>query len=459
MLCREGDIRKEETKLGKVLGLDIRTASVGWSLIDIEDKRIIDMGVRKFDSADASNNQIGEGTRSNGKDLKKRRRRLKLIENLLNKHEFGLNANLGQNPYELRVKALAEQLSKEELRIALYHLAKKRGIFYLDKIEEADKDIEESLKRNRELLKTRHPCQIQLERFNNCKYTGRAAETKGKVLINVFDTGACKKEAIAILKNQSKYHKEIDERFIRAYINILTGKGSHYTGFGKDNPEFCTFETERKFKPVSQNTSIEYENFYIGGKEKLTEALNLSRDYKSLLAGKGVEKNISNKFQGHKFISLGFLNNENFSPTIKIAINRGIKIINDILKRHRKLEAIVIKMPGEANTEDEKDEIKEIQFDLLTFEEDIEKYEAGQKFINRNLVDTGYVSKAVLNGFQKFMSYRGIDTQIHVVRGKITSQIKKEWDITRDGDEFFEHHGVDATIVAVSYMLGQGGKQ
>ena len=116
MLCREGDIRKEETKLGKVLGLDIRTASVGWSLIDIEDKRIIDMGVRKFDSADASNNQIGEGTRSNGKDLKKRRRRLKLIENLLNKHEFGLNANLSQNPYELRVKALAEQLSKEELR-------------------------------------------------------------------------------------------------------------------------------------------------------------------------------------------------------------------------------------------------------------------------------------------------------------------------------------------------------
>ena len=53
------------------------------------------------------------------------------------------------------------------------------------------------------------------------------------------------------------------------------------------------------------------------------------------------------------------------------------------------------------------------------------------------------------------MKYKEIDTQIHVVRGKFTGQIRRRWNIDKDRDESFKHHGVDATIVAVSYMLGQ----
>src|SRR5699024_10447430 len=77
------------------------------------------------------------------------------------------------------------------------------------------------------------------------------------------------------------------------------------------------------------------------------------------------------------------------------------------------------------------------------------------KFISRNLNDTRYASKAILNGLQEFMKEKDKDTQIHVVRGKFTYQIRKRWGIEKDRDESFEHHGVDATIVAASYMLGQ----
>src|SRR5699024_543423 len=43
---------------------------------------------------------------------------------------------------------------------------------------------------------------------------------------------------------------------------------------------------------------------------------------------------------------------------------------------------------------------------------------------------------------------------IHVVRGKFTHQIRKHWKLIKDRDESFDHHAVDATIVAASYMLG-----
>ncbi len=753
--------------MGKVLGLDIGIASVGWSLIDTDNKEIIDMGVRLFNSADASNNRVRREARSARRNLRRKKYRLRSIKGLLNEYGFSPNDNISQNPYELRVKALTEKLSKEELYTALFHLAKRRGISYLDEAEDEDKNIEESLRQNRELLKNKHPCQIQLERFENYNKQVRGiieiedkTEDKNLVLINVFTTEAYKKEAIDILKNQSRYYKEIDEEFIEAYTNILTRKRDFYVGPGdefnrtnygiyktdgriissifeeligecsiyegerrapttsftaqefnilndlnnlvvegrklteqekleiidevlnskvksftykrminiikkvanvkdendikgyridkKGNPEFHTFEAERKLKLAFENTSIEYENFDINKKDKLAEVLSLSMDYKSLkenckksfpgfsdqeiellfkylqknrplyrnknpwhsfslkimrkmreelykssknqmnfLTEKGIRKNIDSKFQGYKYIPLCFLNNEIYNPVVRRSVNQSIGIINAILKKYGKLEAIIIEMPRETNAKDEKEKIKEIQkrnekekneaidrirneypvteqqlykqkdlpikirlwyqqdgrcmytgdvisvqdlinkpnmfeidhiipksislddslnnkvlvydyanqikgqrtpfnafsispsskinyneikerasklfnnkkinrlkFNLLTFEEDISG-EVRQRFINRNLVDTRYASKLVLNGLQGFMKHKEIDTQIHVVRGKFTSQVRRKWNIYKDRDESFEHHGVDATIVAVSYMLGQ----
>lgn len=742
--------------MGKVLGLDIGIASVGWSLIDTDRNKIIRMGARIFESADASNNEARREARSARRNLRRKKYRLKSIEELLTERGFQNPENINLNPYELRVRALTEEISKEELYIALYHLGKRRGISYLDEAEEDSKDMGESLNENRKLLKTKHPCQIQLDRLIKYGKTRGIIETKDKTLINVFTTGTYKKEAISILNNQSKFHKEINDNFIEEYVNILTRKRDFYVGPGdelnrtnygiyktdgrtidsifeeligkcsiytderrapvgsftaqefnllndlnnlviegrkltkiekeeiieevlnskvksftfkrminiikkvtktedennikgyridkKENPEFHTFEAERKIKMFLDDTNIDYKSFDIDKKDKLAEVLSMSMDYKSLkkycqnefkeftdedidllfeflqsnkglyarwhsfslkvmkemrddlyiepvnqmniLTDKGIKKTVQKNFDGYKYIPLGFLNEEIYNPVVRRSINQSIGIVNAIIKKYGELEAIIIEMPRETNADDEKKKIQEMQknfekeknealnrirseygvskkqlysqrgmiekirlwyqqegqciytgevisirdlinkpdmfetdhiipksislddslnnkvlvysyanqikgqrtpfnafstsveinynhikerssklfdmkkiskskFDLLTFEEDINKHEIRKRFLNRNLVDTRYASKAILNGLQEFMNLKEKNTVIHVVRGKFTYQIRKRWGIEKDRDESYAHHGVDAAIVAASYMLGQ----
>ena len=78
-----------------------------------------------------------------------------------------------------------------------------------------------------------------------------------------------------------------------------------------------------------------------------------------------------------------------------------------------------------------KNKINKTKYELLTFEEDINKYEVRERFINRNLVDTRYASRVILNELQQYMSARDKDTKIHVVRGKFTHQIRKKWGLER----------------------------
>lgn len=747
--------------MGKVLGLDIGIASVGWSLIDTDNNKIVDMGVRLFESADASNNQERREARSARRTLRRKKYRLKNIEELLFENGFKPPNGSNLDPYKLRVKGLNEKLDSEELYIALFHLAKRRGISYLDEAEDDGKNISESLKTNKELSKEKYPCEIQLERLEKYGKVRGLVEIEDddslETLINVFTTNAYKREAVAILEQQKKYYSQIDDKFIKEYTDIMTRKREFYIGPGdeknrtnygvyktdgttiesifeeligkcsiytdqrrapassftaqefnllndlnnitvggrkltedekieivdeilgskvksftykrmmsiikktteiedekdvkgfridkKGNPEFHNFEIERKAKIFFEGTNINYDEFDIEEKDKLAKVLSLSMDFKTLkkncnkefpefrdediemifsflqnnkasyakwhsfslklmremreelyskpknqmnyLIEKGIKKNVQDSFEGYKYIPIGFLDEEIYNPIVRRSINQSIRIVNAIMKNHGDLEAIIIEMPRETNEQEEKKKISELQkqnqkekkeavdrarneygftkrqlhgqkelitkirlwyqqdgrclytgkvisiedlindpnifeidhiipksislddslnnrvlvysyanqakgqrtpfnafyvpskginyedikiraskllenkkisktkYDLLSFEEDINKYDVRQKFISRNLNDTRYASKAILNGLQEFMKAKEKDTQIHVVRGKFTYQLRKRWGIEKDRDESFEHHGVDATIVAVSYMLGQ----
>ena len=742
--------------MGKVLGLDIGIASVGWSLIDTDNNKIIDMGVRLFNSAGANNNQERREARSARRTLHRKNHRLQNVEEFLLENGFNSTNRADLNPYELRVKGLNEKLNSEELYVALFHLAKRRGVSYLDEAEEDDKNINESLKINKELSKGNYPCEIQLERLEAYGKVRGLVEVgdvnSSEILINVFTTSAYKKEAIAILEQQKKYYQQIDDDFIKGYTDILTRKREFYIGPGneksrtnygiyktdgttienifeeligkcsiyadqqrapsssftaqefnllndlnnitvegrkltrdekrsivgdilssnsvnmmnvikkntgiedkngikgfridkKGKPEFHTFETERKIQKFLKGTSLNYDEFDIEKKDKLAEVLSLSMDYKTLkkncnkyfpefsdkdieilflflknnktlyknwhsfslklmkemrnelysssknqmniLTEKGLKKNLQNSFEGYKYIPVEFLNEEIYNPIVRRSVNQSIRIVNAIIKKYGDLEAIIIEMPRETNEIKEKKKINDLQkqnekekneainrarneygfteeqlysqrelvtkirlwyqqdgkciytggvisagdlinnpnifeidhiipksislddslnnkvlvysyanqrkgqrspfgafylpyndiayeeiklraskllenkkinkvkYDLLTFEEDINKYDVRQRFINRNLNDTRYASRVILNGLQEFMKAKGKDTQIHVIRGKFTYQLRKRWGIEKNRDESFEHHAVDATIVAVSYMLGQ----
>ena len=90
--------------------------------------------------------------------------------------------------------------------------------------------------------------------------------------------------------------------------------------------------------------------------------------------------------------------------------------------------------------------------EYLLFEEDINKYEVRSKFIARNLVDTRYASRVVLNALQDFFKQQNSGTKVTVVRGQFTAQLRRNWKIDKTRDTY-HHHAVDALIIAASSQL------
>ncbi len=84
----------------------------------------------------------------------------------------------------------------------------------------------------------------------------------------------------------------------------------------------------------------------------------------------------------------------------------------------------------------------------LLFEGDITKHDVRKGFINRNLVDTRYATKALLNMLQDYMRANDIPTKIHTIRGSFTSAFRKRIGLHKDRDENHAHHAIDALIVA-----------
>lgn len=88
----------------------------------------------------------------------------------------------------------------------------------------------------------------------------------------------------------------------------------------------------------------------------------------------------------------------------------------------------------------------------LLFAEDITKIDVIKGFINRNLNDTRYASKVVLNSFQDYFRAKECDTVISVVRGSFTHQMRVNLGIKKDREEDYSHHAVDAMLMAYSQM-------
>lgn len=84
----------------------------------------------------------------------------------------------------------------------------------------------------------------------------------------------------------------------------------------------------------------------------------------------------------------------------------------------------------------------------LLSEKDITKYDTIQEFINRNLVDTSYACRTVMNTLQHYFKDNNIDTKVHTIRGQATNAFRKRIDLIKDREEDYFHHAIDALIVA-----------
>lgn len=136
-----------------IIGLDIGIASVGWAVLDIENKRIADLGVRTFSGAEdaktgaslAAPRRIARSTR---RRLRRKRQRMTEIRHLIVKKGILPQSEMDslflepheKTPWELRAEGLDRLLSHEEWARTLLHIAKHRGF------QSNRKDIKDDIK-------------------------------------------------------------------------------------------------------------------------------------------------------------------------------------------------------------------------------------------------------------------------------------------------------------------------
>ncbi len=241
-----------------VLGLDIGIGSVGVGILNKVTGEIIHKNSRIFPAAQAENN-VERRTNRQGRRLTRRKKHRRVRLNHLFE-ESGLITDFTQvsinlNPYQLRVKGLTDELSNEELFIALKNMVKHRGISYLDDASDDGNssvgDYAQIVKENSKQLETKTPGKIQLERYQ--KYGQLRGdftiEEDGKKhrLINVFPTSAYRAEALRILQTQQEFNPQITDEFINSYLQILTGKRKYYHGPGneKSRTDYGRYTTKK----------------------------------------------------------------------------------------------------------------------------------------------------------------------------------------------------------------------
>ncbi len=145
--------------MAKTLGLDIGTTSIGWCLM--EDKnRIVRSGVRIFpvgvqedkyakSASEESKNaarRTARGIRRGYDRYKLRRKQLRRVLLELNMLPERLEMPSARALYELRVRALDEQLSLKEIGRVLLHLNQRRGFKSNRKAAPKDGDDEKGIK-------------------------------------------------------------------------------------------------------------------------------------------------------------------------------------------------------------------------------------------------------------------------------------------------------------------------
>jgi CRISPR-associated endonuclease Csn1 len=130
----------------KILGLDLGVASIGWAFIEENEKNqnaIIDMGVR---IVPLNSDELGEFTKGNAisknanrrikrgmrRNVYRRTMRKDLLKKAIQKEGWLINIEHFKSIdkmglWELRSKAVTEQVSLEELSRILYHINQKRG--------------------------------------------------------------------------------------------------------------------------------------------------------------------------------------------------------------------------------------------------------------------------------------------------------------------------------------------
>ena len=263
------------------LGLDIGTSSIGWAVLDLDKERIHDLGVRIFERPEDPQNgdslaKPRRDARSARRRLKRRRQRLNHLkqffidQNILTKDQVEevLDCKSDFNKldvYELRARALTEELSPEELLKVLYQIAKRRGFKSNRKVvEESDKEggrVTSALKANEKFLADNNYTTVG-DALNRDEKFAPHKRNKRDDYTNSFARDDFLRELEAIIKAQRNYAlKNIPEQAINELIyGIDDGQVTNVNAIMYQRPFMtkeliermvgdCTFEKDEKRAP------------------------------------------------------------------------------------------------------------------------------------------------------------------------------------------------------------------
>lgn len=240
--------------MGLRFGFDIGIASVGVAVVD-DNYDVKEAISYLFPAAEANGNIDRRSFRQMKRSHRRKANRLSDFNKLWVKYGYTAPTIKVNEVIELKVKALSEEITMEELYTVLYHSLKMRGISYLeDALDEegAKGDYQRGLAINQKELDDKvYPCEIQLDRIK--KYGSYRGETSIEIdgekvtLSNVFTTGAYKKELEVILNKQAEFHKEISEEFKKDYLEIFTRKREYFVGPGNElsRTDYGRFTTKK----------------------------------------------------------------------------------------------------------------------------------------------------------------------------------------------------------------------
>ncbi len=128
--------------MAKVLGLDCGIASIGWAVLEFADDflngKIVGCGTRMFDTPETDKerrpkSELRRMYRGQRRVIRRRRQRMNAVRKLMLEHGLLPEAKSdalkfqGIDPWSVRAKATDTILNKEELAIALGHIARHRG--------------------------------------------------------------------------------------------------------------------------------------------------------------------------------------------------------------------------------------------------------------------------------------------------------------------------------------------
>ena len=96
-------------------------------------------------------------------------------------------------------------------------------------------------------------------------------------------------------------------------------------------------------------------------KELIPEMYEQPKEPMTLLTELGIGKRKADEFSGVKYIPVDAVSEEIFNPVVRRAVRISFKIVNAILKKYGILDEIVIEMPRDKNSDEEKKRINDRQ--------------------------------------------------------------------------------------------------